>query len=83
MLSIQKFGCILIAALICSAAFAQNIIVSGNITDASTGEPVPYATVQVKGTTKGVSSDNEGHYSSQFSMTPNSSSHPSDTNHLK
>lgn len=63
MLSIQKFGCILIAALICSAAFAQNIIVSGNITDASTGEPVPYATVQVKGTTKGVSSDNEGHYS--------------------
>lgn len=63
MLSIQKSGCILIAALMCSAVFAQNISVSGNITDASTGEPVPYASVQLDGTMIGVSSDNEGHYS--------------------
>ena len=63
MLSIQKFGCILIAALMCSAAFAQNISVSGNITDASTGDPIPYVSVHLEGTMIGVSSDNEGHYS--------------------
>ena len=62
MLSIQKSGCILIAALMCSAAFAQNISVSGNITDASTGEPVPYASVHLEGSMVGVSADNEGHY---------------------
>lgn len=62
MLSTQKFGCILIAALMCSAALAQNISVSGNVTDASTGEPVPYASIQLDGTTIGTSADNEGHY---------------------
>ena len=63
MLSIQKLGCILIAALMCSTALGQNISVSGNITDASTGDPVPYASVHLEGTMVGVSSDNEGHYS--------------------
>ena len=63
MLSNQKLGCILIAALMCSVAFAQNISVSGNVTDSSTGEPVPFASVHLEGTTQGVSSDNEGHYS--------------------
>ena len=63
MLSIQKFCCILIAALMCSTAFGQNISVSGNITDASTGEAVPYASVHLEGTMTGISSDNEGHYS--------------------
>ena len=63
MLSIQKFGCILIAALMSSAAIAQNISVSGNVTDSSTGEPIPYASVHLEGTMLGVSTDNEGHYS--------------------
>ena len=63
MLSNQKLGCILIAALMCSVAYAQNISVSGNVTDSSTGEPVPYASIHLEGTTFGVSSDNEGHYS--------------------
>ena len=63
MLSIQKFGCILIAALMCSAALAQNISVSGNVTDASTGNPIPFASVHLDGTMIGVSCDNEGHYS--------------------
>ena len=62
MRSIQKFGCILIAALMSSAAFAQNITVSGNVTDAATGQPVPYASIHLDGTTIGVNSDNEGHY---------------------
>ena len=63
MLSNQKLGCILIAALMCSVAFAQNISVSGNVTDSSSGEPIPYASIHLEGTTLGVSSDNEGHYS--------------------
>jgi len=63
MLSIQKLGCILIAALMSSAAYAQNISVSGNVTDAVTGSPVPYASVHLDGTMTGVSTDNEGHYS--------------------
>ena len=63
MLSIQKFGCILIAALMCSAVYAQNISVSGNITDATNGEPVPYASIHLEGSLMGVSADNEGHYS--------------------
>ena len=54
MLSIQKFGCILIAALMCSAVYAQNISVSGNITDATNGEPVPYASVHLEGALMGV-----------------------------
>ena len=62
MLSIQKFGCILIAALMYSVALAQNISVSGNITDASTGSPIPYVSIHLDGTMIGTSSDNEGHY---------------------
>jgi TonB-linked SusC/RagA family outer membrane protein len=46
-----------------SAAIAQNISVSGNVTDSSTGEPIPYASVHLEGTMIGVSADNEGHYS--------------------
>ena len=63
MLSIQKISCIAIAALMCSAALAQNISVSGNVTDASTGNPIPFASVHLDGTMIGVSCDNEGHYS--------------------
>ena len=63
MLSNQKLGCILIAALMYSVAFAQNISVSGNVTDSSSGEPIPYASIHLEGTSLGVSSDNEGHYS--------------------
>ena len=46
-----------------SAAFAQNISVSGNVTDSSNGEPIPFASVHLDGTTIGVSTDSEGHYS--------------------
>ena len=63
MLSIKKSGCILIAALMFSAAYAQNISVSGNVTDASTGEPVPYVSIHLEGSMTGTNSDNEGHYS--------------------
>ena len=46
-----------------SVAFAQNISVSGNVTDSSDGAPIPYVSVHLEGTTIGVSTDSEGHYS--------------------
>ena len=36
------------------AALAQNTKVKGSVTDATTGDPIPYATVQVKGTVYGL-----------------------------
>ena len=63
MLTIHRRICILTAVLMSSVAFAQNISVSGNVTDASNGEPIPYASVHIEGTTIGVSTDSEGHYS--------------------
>ena len=42
---------------------AQNVNVKGIIKDASTGEGIPFAAVQVKGTTTGVAADADGNYS--------------------
>lgn len=44
-------------------AFAQNVTVTGRITDASNGESVPMATVLVKGTATGVVATLDGEYS--------------------
>ncbi|MEG0519440.1 MAG: TonB-dependent receptor [Bacteroidales bacterium] len=46
-----------------SFAFGQNIKVTGTVTDANTGEPIPYASIQVKGTMHGQQSDELGNYS--------------------
>ena len=46
-----------------STAFAQTGVVKGVIVDASNGSPLPGATVQVKGTTKGTVSDLNGKFS--------------------
>ncbi|MCM1176674.1 MAG: SusC/RagA family TonB-linked outer membrane protein [Clostridium sp.] len=44
-------------------ASAQNLTVTGNVTDASTGEPIPFASIQIKGTVTGGSTDADGYYS--------------------
>lgn len=41
---------------------AQNITVTGTVTDASTGEPIPYASIQIKGTMLGTSTGDLGKY---------------------
>lgn len=51
--------------LVGTAAIAQKLQVSGKVTDASTGEPVPGAAVMVKQGTGGVISDVDGRYSIQ------------------
>ena len=42
---------------------AQKLIVTGQVTDSVTGEGVPFAGVFEKGTTNGVSTDDEGRFS--------------------
>lgn len=47
---------------VCTVAFAQNIQVKGKVIDASSGEEIPFASVQLKGTVTGTSTDLEGMY---------------------
>jgi len=49
--------------LLSVTVFAQNVTVRGTIKDASTGEAIPFAAVQVKGTLAGAASDANGVYS--------------------
>ncbi len=56
------FTCLL-AVMVCSVSFAQNITVKGKVVEKATGEPVPFASVQLKGTMTGVASDVNGAYS--------------------
>lgn len=44
------------------AAFAQNITVKGTVTDSSTGDVIPFASIQVKGTMNGTATDVDGVY---------------------
>ena len=46
-----------------SLAFAQNITIKGVVTDSANGEPLPAATVMLKGTTRGAATNLEGQYS--------------------
>lgn len=50
------------ALLLTTLAYAQNISVSGIVTDSSNGEGIPFASIQLKGTMTGVSTDADGHY---------------------
>lgn len=50
--------------LVASAlASAQNVTVKGLVTDATTGEGIPYASLLIKGTTSGTAADGNGNYS--------------------
>ena len=52
-----------LSVLLSVVVYGQNITVSGNVTDASDGTAIPYVSVHLKGTMKGVSADDQGHYS--------------------
>ena len=49
--------------LIGVALFAQNVTVKGTVKDASTGDAIPFASIQVKGTSTGTNADIDGVYS--------------------
>ena len=59
----NRFFLVVISLFLAVTMTAQNISVSGVVTDASTGEPIPFAFCQVKGSSKGGSSDADGRYS--------------------
>ncbi|MDR1055574.1 MAG: carboxypeptidase-like regulatory domain-containing protein [Prevotellaceae bacterium] len=44
------------------AEIKDGILISGKITDTDTGEPIVFASIEVKGTTIGTVSDMDGHY---------------------
>ncbi len=52
----------LLLALVVQISFAQQKKVSGTVTDAQTGEPLPGVNIQVKGTNKGTTTDFDGKY---------------------
>ncbi|MGV8096294.1 MAG: carboxypeptidase-like regulatory domain-containing protein [Mangrovibacterium sp.] len=43
--------------------FAQQSAISGTVTDAQTGEPIPYVSIVFQGTTIGTVTDSTGNYS--------------------
>ena len=53
----------ILALMMSVAAFAQNLTVTGVVTDSSTGEPVPFAAIQLQGTMTGGMTDADGVYS--------------------
>ncbi|WP_373398400.1 carboxypeptidase-like regulatory domain-containing protein [Algoriphagus halophilus] len=57
--------------LLFSEASAQ-FIVQGKVTDAETGDPIPFASVLLKGTTLGMNTDFEGNYSLSAKSLPDS-----------
>ena len=61
----MKKICLLFTTVLLWASFglsAQNVEVTGAVTDAGSGEPIPFASVMVKGTMNGVSTDADGKY---------------------
>lgn len=58
-----RFFLTVLAVMLSNLALAQNLTVTGTVKDASTGEPVPFAAIQIKGTATGGMSDADGVYS--------------------
>ena len=58
----KKVSLVLTALLMVFSLYAQNVTVRGTVTDASTGEPVAFASIAVKGTTTGTASGLDGTY---------------------
>ncbi|WP_138432924.1 SusC/RagA family TonB-linked outer membrane protein [Winogradskyella algicola] len=50
------------ALFLCTAIHGQNVDVSGTVTEASSGQPLPGVNVLVKDTTKGASTDFDGNF---------------------
>ena len=61
----KRIVCICILLIILKEAYAQEVEIKGRITDAQTGEPLPGATILIKGSKNSTSADKEGYYQFQ------------------
>ncbi|MDR6783939.1 TonB-linked SusC/RagA family outer membrane protein [Pedobacter africanus] len=70
---IPKWGLLLVvllAALVPGQVFAQDLkTIKGAVVEASNGQPIPGVSVKIKGSTKAVSTSNQGQYSIQAKST--------------
>lgn len=57
-----KFGFFWFAILIPALTWGQETIVKGKVTDANSGDPIPYANIIYEGTAIGVTTDFDGNY---------------------
>ena len=58
----RKFLSLLAVLVLCSVlAFAQTKVVTGKVTDQQ-GQPIPFASIRIKGSKQGVSADAEGNF---------------------
>jgi len=62
-----KLFFVAVMCFVASQAFAQNITVKGTVTDAQTGEPIPFASVVVKGTSTWATTREDGSFSIEAS----------------
>ena len=62
-MSKKLFSLLLCLCVSMGMAIAQNVTVTGTVTEASNGAPIPGATVMVEGTLSGTSTDTNGKYS--------------------
>lgn len=58
----KKFFLFCVLALFCTLGYAQTKV-TGKVTSSEDGSPVPYANIAIKGTTKGITSNENGEYS--------------------
>lgn len=67
------FSYLLVAFLMLSGnAYTQETIISGKVTDAASGDPIPFANVVFKGSTVGSTTDFEGKYTLKTSVATDS-----------
>lgn len=59
----MKYVFVFAVMLLSSMTFAQKTVVTGRVIDSENGQPLPGATVQIKGTTTGVVTDVNGEFS--------------------
>ncbi len=62
MLRRKIIAVILAGLMVCMSALAQSTKVKGRVTDAATGEGIPFVAVYYEGTTIGISTDLDGYY---------------------
>ncbi len=65
---VQERFIILVLVLLSFTGFAQKTIVTGRVTDAATGDPIPFANVIFKNSSTGTTTDFEGYYKVQIGL---------------